>query len=752
LSEAERPDKDAVLRIIRKGEGGYGKREIARALKLKGPDRIGLKALLAELEADGLIQKTARRTYALAGVKTGVSVVEIVDRDGDGELIARRDKDDPDSPPILMAPGEGARQAGGPALGIGDRALVRIEWDESGGGYVGRLIKRLGQSAHRVLCVYRAGKAAPRLVPVDRKSRNELIPAKNARLTPENGDLCVVEIAKERQHGLKTGRVVEIVGNEADARAASVLSLAEHGVPEGFRADEIAQADKARPATLKDREDLRDLDLVTIDPDDAKDFDDAVYAHPDDDPKNAGGWVVWVAIADVALYVTPGSPLDKGARKRGNSVYLPDRVVPMLPESLSNDLCSLRPDEDRACMAVRMVFNPQGDRIAHTFHRGLMRSSARLTYRQAQDVFEGKPPTPAAEKVEERALKPLWAAYQRIREARKRRAPLEIDSPERKVRVNEAGQVTSIEAYQRFDAHMLIEELMIQANVCAAETAEAKRTPVIYRVHDEPSREKLTALAEYLPQIGLKWSLSGAVQPARFNQLLTQSKTGETADILNEVVLRSQSQAIYSTENIGHFGLNLRRYAHFTSPIRRYADLTVHRALIRACGLGGDGQTGEEASQLQAIAEDITHHERRAMAAERDAVSRYVAAFLSDRVGSEFGGRVTGVTRFGLFIRLQETGADGLAPVASLGNEYFRHDERSHALVGERSGGRYELGQPVQVKLMEATPISGGLLLQVLDPPRKGEPPKKGRLPRRGGPPRGKGRDTGKKRGKTKRR
>ena len=727
------PDRDAVLRAIRRGEGNFGKREIARLLKLKGDERIGLKRVLSALESEGVIQRTARRTYAVADASPGVRLVEIVDRDTDGELLARPEKSGPGDPLIRMAPGQGASGRAGGALGVGERALVKIERDQDGEP-VARLIKRLGQSAHRILCVYRADGSRPRLVPVDRRSKNELIPSKDSPLSPKNGDLVICELAKDRQHGLKSGRIIEVVGNENEARASSVISLAAHGVPEGFNDNEIEQAEKAKPATVRNREDLRHLPLVTIDPEDARDFDDAVLAEPDEDPKNKNGWVVWVAIADVAHYVTPNSPLDRGALKRGNSVYMPDRVVPMLPERLSNDLCSLRPDEDRACMAARMVFNASGDKIGHSFHRGLMRSSARLTYAQAQAAFEGNPGPEAADVVTS-TLQPLWKAYQAVKAARQRRSPLEIDSPERKVRVDEQGNVVSITRYERFAAHMLIEEFMIQANVCAAETLEQKRLPLIYRVHDEPSREKLTALADYLPQVGMKWSMSGPVKPERFNQLLSQARNCDYEEVVNEVVLRSQSQAIYSTENLGHFGLNLQRYAHFTSPIRRYADLTVHRGLIKACKLGDDGQTNEEASKLSGIAEDITHTERRAMAAERDSVDRYIASFLSDRVGSEFQGRITGVTRFGAFVRLAETGADGLVPVSSLGDDYFHHDEKAHALIGRRTGGRFELGQNVTVRLKEAAPITGGLILEILDKPKRGRPSGSGRgePPRRGG-------------------
>ena len=748
------PDRDSVLQAVRAGGGQYGKRELAKALRLKGDERIALKHVLRELVDSGELVVSGRHSYSIAkpepeaegDSRPGVLLVEIVDTDPDGELLARPDKGE--GPLIRMAPGEGRAGRGDAALGVGDRALVRLVVDEDG-VTVGRLIKRLGQSAHRILCVVEEDAGRMRLRPVDRRSKHDLVPAKDDRRNLKDGELVMVEIAKERVHGQKTARIVERVGRADEARAASVISLASHGVPQGFAEAEIAQAEAAKSPQVGTGADLRAISFVTIDPDDARDFDDAVYAEPDEDDKNPGGWIVWVAIADVARYVPPGSPLDKGALKRGNSVYLPDRVVPMLPERLSNDLCSLRPLEDRACMAVRMVFDAQGNKRGQQFHRGVMRSAARLTYKQAQAAFMGTP-GPEAQPVLESTLKPIWAAYQVLKTAREQRSPLNITSMERKVRVNEAGEVVSITRYEIFDAHKLIEEFMIMANVCAAETLEQKRTPLIYRVHDEPSREKLTSLAEYLPQLGLKWSLAQPATPKRFNALLAQASEGEQSDIVNEVVLRSQSQAVYASDNIGHFGLNLERYAHFTSPIRRYADLVVHRALTRALKLGDDGLTDSEISRLARTAEDITACERRAVAAERDAVDRYIAAFLADRVGSTFEGRIAGVTRFGAFVRLAETGADGLVPVSSMGEEYFHHDERAHALVGQRTGGRYRLGQRVTVKLQEAMPITGGLIFEMVTPPEKGEAPKGGdrggdrgfsRTPtqRRGGPGRGRG-------------
>ncbi len=717
--------RKGLLEAIKLGEGHFTKREIARSLDLKGDQRAGLKQALKELEDAGVIEKNHKKAWALRAGLPPVTVLEVHDRDVDGEFLCRPVKEELQGPVIRLAFDNKAK---GSPPGVGDRILARLVQDEDG-DYEARVIKKLGQSASRILCVLRKGSGGPRLAPVDKRSKNELIPARGEAEKAKDGDLVVAVISRERRHGLKTATIEEVVGDANSPRAGSVIALAEHGVPEGFGDAEAEQARTVKPAKIGEREDLRDLPLITIDPSDARDHDDAVYAHADDDPKNKNGWVVWVAIADVAAYVTPGSALDKGARNRGVPVYLPDRVVPMLPERLSNDLCSLREGEERPCLAVRMVFDRDGDKRGHTFVRGWMRSAAGLSYEAAQAAIDGKGEGKAQTLLED-VLKPLWAAYAALKRARGRREPPEIDPPEKKIEISEDGSVTGVSVRERFDAHERIEEMMIQANVAAAGALEEKRTPLIYRVHDEPGSEKIDNLADFLPNVGLKWSKGERPTPARFNQILGQAKGTDHHETVNEVVLRSQMQAIYSTDNLGHFGLNLDKYAHFTSPIRRYADLTVHRALIRAYNLGSDGQTDAERSELEGIAEDTTHNERRAMAAERDATDRFIAAWLSDRVGSEFEGRIAGVTRFGCFVKLNDTGADGLCPISRLGSEFFVHDESAHALVGQQTGARYRLGMAVTVRLIEATPVTGGLVFDILTPPESGKPPK-GRSGRR---------------------
>lgn len=712
------PDRDTLLKFLREA-GEAEKADIARAFGLKGADRRALRMMLKDLETEGALGRRGRRGFAEAGALPPVGVADVVERDADGELYVRLVKGGEDTPQVRLAPERRDSKAGAP--GLGDRILARFERLE-GGEYEARLIKRLGQSAHKILGVIRKARREIRVEPVDRKSKDVLVLFEADAKDLKDGDLVLAQVGvADRRYGPKRGKVLEVVGREDQPRAASLIAIHAHGIPTGFSPEAEAEAEAAEPPTLSGRTDLRDIPFVTIDPVDARDHDDAVFAQADDDPKNAGGWIVWVAIADVAAYVRPGSALDREAREKANSVYFPDRVEPMLPERLSNGLCSLRQGEPRACMAVRMVFDRTGRKIRHEFVRGLMRSAAKLAYEQAQAAIDGQPDE-ATGPLMDSVLKPLWAAYATMKKGRDARSPLAIESAERRIQISPEGEVVSIRLRESLEAHRLIEEMMIQANVCAAETLEAKRSPLVYRVHDTPSQEKMFNLADFLATLGVNWSKGEAPRTDRFNRLLDDMREGPHAEIVNEVVLRTQMQAHYSPDNIGHFGLNLARYAHFTSPIRRYADLIVHRGLIRALKLGNDGLTDEEIARLRETAEHITFAERRAMAAERDATDRYVAAFMEERVGATFEGRITGVTRFGLFVRLKDIGADGLAPVSTLGAEYFIHDDRTHALVGERTGRRWPLGMAVEVKLTEATPITGGLLFEMLSDPQPAIP------------------------------
>jgi ribonuclease R len=720
------PDKDTLIAFLRDA-GTAEKADIARHFGLKGHERRMLREMIRELEEEGRLGKRGRKGFSEIGALPPVGVADVVERDLDGELYVRLVEASADAPRALLIPDNGGKT--GPAPGMGDRVLVKFARGED--GWEARLIKKLDAGANKVLGVIRKSSKEVRVEPVDRKSKDVLLVPHAQAEGLRDGDLVLAAIEKgDQRYGPKRGKILEKIGHEGDARAASLIAIAAHNVPMGFSEAVEKEAEDQELPSLKGREDLRDLPLITIDPADARDHDDAVYAMRDEDPKNPDGWIVWVAIADVAAYVRPNTNLDREARDKGNSTYFPDRVEPMLPERLSNGLCSLKEGENRACLAVRMVFDKDGRKTGHKFVRGLMRSQAKLSYEQAQAAIDGPEKGGGTDDttgpIMTAILEPLWAAYRTMLKGRLKRSPLAIESPERRIRMNAEGQIISIEPRVSLEAHRLIEEMMIQANVCAAETLEQKKTPLLYRVHDAPSQEKLFNLGDFLQTIGKPWTKGEPATTRRFNKLLDETRGGDHAEVVNEVVLRSQMQAIYSAENVGHFGLNLDRYAHFTSPIRRYSDLIVHRGLIRALGLGPkgnhDGLTDREISELPAIAEQVTMTERRSMAAERAAMDRYMAAFLQERVGATFPGRITGVTRFGLFIRLDETGADGLVPVSTLGTEYFTHDDKSHALVGERSGARWTLGRNVEVRLKEATPITGGLVFEMLSEPAARDP------------------------------
>ena len=708
------PSRDEVLRFIKDSPEKVGKREIARAFQLTGDDRLALKDLLREMEADGLLERGEKRRFGPTGALPGVAVLEVIGADEDGVLTARPISWSGDGEPPRIEMVEEKRR-GGAALGRGDRVLARLV--RAADGYEARPIKKLAESAERVIGVVTAVGRGFRIASTDRKNRNDYAVAQDALAGAKKGDVVLAEALPGRRLGLREARVVERLGSLDEPRALSLIAIHKHEIPAVFPAGAVREAKAAKPVALGKRTDLRDLPLVTIDGEDARDFDDAVYARREGD-----GWEVVVAIADVAHYVRPDSGLDREAHKRGNSVYFPDRVVPMLPEELSNDLCSLRPNEDRACLAVRMRLAKDGRKLGHEFVRGLMRSAARLTYDEAQEARDGDPDHKTLPLMGS-VIEPLYGAYEALVRAREKRQPLDLDLPEFRVLLDEEGDVLAIRRRTRHDSHKLIEEFMIAANVCAAETLEAQGLACMYRVHDTPSRERTRGLKDYLDTIGLSFPLGEALKPALFNRVLAKAREAGKIEEVSQAVLRTQAQAVYAPENIGHFGLGLARYAHFTSPIRRYSDLLVHRGLIRALKLGADGLTDGEVERFAETAEHISNTERRAMAAEREALERYLAAWMADKVGATFEGRVAGVTRAGLFIKLNESGADGFAPIATLGAEWFRFDETSQSLLGDRSKTRYALGQPVEVKLVEATPVTGGLLFEVLGGAKPGGRP-----------------------------
>jgi ribonuclease R len=732
------PSREELLAFIREHAGKVGTREIARAFGAKNADRAALKRMLRDLAEGGHIERHRKRLHG-AGTLPPVVLADITGRDSDGELLARPtewDETTHGAPPVIrIATSRRARP--GEVAGVGDRALLRVERtseDETSG----RVIKLVDRAKQRMLGIFRSlPGGGGRLVPIDKKQLGrELTIARDHTGGAEDGDLVAVEVARHGRLGLPVGSVVERLGSLKNERALSLIAIHAHGIPHVFSRSLVAEAEAAQPATLEGREDWREVPFVTIDPPDAKDHDDAVHAVPDPDPRNSGGHLVSVAIADVAYYVGPGTALDRAAAERGNSVYFPDRVVPMLPERISNNLCSLRPQEDRPALAVRMVIGADGHKRSHTFHRVMIRSAARLHYEQAQLAVAGRTDE-VTEPIAEKILTPLYAAYRAVRRARDERGPLDLELPERKIVLKSDGTVDRVIMPQRLESHRLIEEFMILANVAAAETCERARVPLIYRVHDEPSPEKLNALREFLTTLDISLPKGGVLRPDAFNRILQRVKGRDIERLVNQVVLRSQAQAQYSPENFGHFGLNLRRYAHFTSPIRRYADLIVHRALIRSQKLGADGLSDStDVATLAEVAATISATERRAMKAERETADRLIAHFLADRVGATFDGHISGVTRAGLFVELDETGADGLIPARYIGDEYFRYHDATHSFTG--NSATYRLGDPVTVELVEAAPVAGALRFRLLHAghaagaePTRHKPPRQRKIARR---------------------
>ncbi len=696
---ADLPTPEAILDWIRTQQTAVGKREIGRAFGLHGADKIALKALLGRMQDDGLLDLGPGRTLHRGGGLPKVTVLRVVESIDEGLFaVPERWEGTAVIPRVRVI-----ERRGGKALGIGERVLARIE--ERGAGYQAFPIKVLMKSAEFVLGIVRKEGSGFRLVPVDKKARFDL--ALNELGEAQVGDLVLAE--PQGRGPMMQGRIIDILGDPFAPRAFSLIAIHAKGIPHVFDTQTLdeaeASAGRGLGPELGRREDLRHLPFLTIDPADARDHDDAVWAGPD--PDKPGHWLAVVAIADVSWFVRPGGSLDKEARARGNSVYFPDRVVPMLPERLSADVCSLMEGEDRGVLACHLLVGPDGRVVSQRFARSVIRCTVNISYEDAQASFD------AGDGPHYPALKALWDCWALLKAARDKREPLAINLPERRVVLDDKGRIASIELRQTIPANQLIEDYMIAANVAAAKALEAKKAACMYRDHEPPSREKLMTLKDWLETFKIPFAMGQVIKPAVFNRILARTKDEDYAVQVQEQVLRTQTQAFYSPDNKGHFGLSLGSYAHFTSPIRRYADLIVHRSLVSAWGLGEGGIDEAGQAAMGRTAEHVSLTERRAMEAERDTLDRYVAAYLSERVGEVMRTRITGVQKFGFFAQVDGLGGDGLVPVSMLGAERFVYDEDARVLEGMQTGTRYVGGQRLDLRLVEANPITGALRFEL---------------------------------------
>ncbi|MGN6269507.1 MAG: ribonuclease R family protein [Sphingomonas sp.] len=736
------PSRQQILDFIASADTPAGKREIARAFGLHGQDKILLKALLKDMADEGLIDSAPGRAFHKMGGLPKVTVLRVVEADEGGNVWAVPEAWHAETPPPKVRVRERSRKG---ALGVGDRFLGRTE--EAGKGWIAHPMKKLARGEEMMLGVLREDGGRLWLQGVEKKERREFAVSDAGDAEP--GDLVRAE--KAGRGPRVSVKVVEVLGDPFAPRSFSLIAIEKLGLPHTFSERVLEEAERVSRTPLDEapREDLTHLPIVAIDPADARDHDDAVWAAPDDDSDNAGGWKAIVAIADVSFYVRPGSALDAEARRRGNSVYFPDRVVPMLPETLSAEMCSLKEGEDRAALACHLQVTEKGTLKSWCFTRATVRIAANIAYEDAQAAIDARSSpqrrlgsqaagdAPVAKDpslrwddgLVETALVPLWACWRALYAAREKREPLDLDLPERRIELDEKGRILSVAPRERLDAHKLIEDYMIAANVAAAKALEAKKAPVMYRVHEPPSREKLVALKDYLKTFDLEFALGQVIKPATFNRVLARVGEADFKPQVMEQVLRTQTQAYYAPANHGHFGLALGSYAHFTSPIRRYADLLVHRSLVSAYGLGPGGLTDGEAAEMERLGEQISMLERRAMEAERDTIDRYVAAYLSERVGEVVEARITGVLNFGFFATVEGIGGDGLMPARDLGREYFRYDEAAQTLVGEETGTTYAAGQRLRLRLAEANPVSGALRFELLPEDRDATP--HARKPRR---------------------
>ena len=652
-----------------------------------GAEREGLERRINAMEREGQVLRN-RRGALLIPDKAGLIKGKVIGHpDGFGFLKPEDGRDD-----LFLDPKQMHKVL------HGDVVLARVIGVDRRGRLEGAIVEVLERANNKVVGRLFIEHGVAFVVAENKRINQDILITPESLDGAKEGQVVVAEIVEQpSKHAEPIGRVVEVLGNYADPGMEIEIALRKHDLPHEWPRAAEEQAKKlakaVAPKDLKGRKDLRALPFVTIDGETAKDFDDAVYCEP------AGGktkgYKLWVAIADVSHYVRPGDALDDEGYNRGNSVYFPRRVIPMLPEELSNELCSLKPDIDRLVMVCEMEISGGGVVRHYEFYPGVIHSHARLTYTRVAAVIEGREPEPPVGEALVPAIENLYAVFKALFGARQKRGAIDFDSVETQMIFDDQGKIERIVRVQRNEAHRVIEECMLAANVCASGFLEKNDQPALYRIHEGPTAEKLEALRAMLKDFGLALGGGDEPQAKDYAELLARIKDKPYAGLLQTVMLRSLSQAVYSPENVGHFGLAYEAYAHFTSPIRRYPDLVVHRAIKGVL-------TGKRyaAGDLEAIGQHCSETERRADDATRDVEAWLKSYYMQDHVNEEFDGTVSGVTNFGLFVTLDDLYVDGLVHISDLGQDYFQYDQQRHLLRGERSGARYQLGGRVRVKVV----------------------------------------------------
>jgi ribonuclease R len=688
------PSREQILAALETAGRPLEPKALFGALDIDSAEvRDALGNRLRAMIRDGQIIANRRGHYCLVGHIGLVTGIVTGHRDGYGFVTPDGGGDDIYLPPREM------REAM-----HGDKVAVRIARTDERGRAEGKLVEVLARNTREIVGRFVRESGIGFVIPDNRRfSQSVAVPPAGAKGV-KPGDIVVVELTEPPSRDTQPiGRVIENLGEGGAPGVETEIAIRAHGLPFRWPDEVLAEAeawgDRVRPSAKRDREDLRELPLVTIDGADAKDFDDAVWCDPD-----GSGWRVIVAIADVSAYVSPAGALDVEARERGTSVYFPRKVIPMLPENLSNGLCSLNPGVDRLCMVCDMRVTSGGKVREARFYEGLMRSAARLTYDEVAGILvEGDAELRRRYAKVLPQLEQLHAVWRVLARARERRGAVDFDLPEVAMVFDPKGHVARVEPRHRNDAHRIIEECMIAANVEAARFLEKHKIPTLYRVHAPPEEDRLGSLKEFLGAFGLSLPTRERLEPRHLSALVREVAGRPDADLIETVILRSMSAAAYQPENIGHFGLALERYAHFTSPIRRYPDLLVHRAIRHILRGGKLGDFTHGTQEMEGLGRHCSATERRADEATREAMDWLKCEFMLDRVGEEFDVIVTGVVDFGLFVQIPEFQIDGLVHISSLGGDYYQRDPVHQRLIGEHTGRVFRLSDPLRVRLLRVS-------------------------------------------------